>query len=91
MMTASKQERLAREAETQRARAEVTETLNQVIDKLNFSRRIDVKVAQWQRNVDEVRRTKPAVFVAGVAAAAAVAGLAVWGLVRVVTRCGNQR
>lgn len=91
MTMSSKQERLARAAETERARAEVTETLNQVIDKLNVSRRIDEKVAEWQERADEVRRTKPLVFAAGVVGVAAVAGLAVWGVVRYATRCGCNR
>lgn len=91
MTTSSKVERLARVAETERARAEVTDTLNQVIDKLNFSRRIDIKVAEWQRKIDHTRRTQPAVFVAGVAGTAAVAGLVVWGVVRYITRCGQNR
>lgn len=91
MMTSSKAEKLARETETARARAEVTETLNHVIDKLNFSRRIDQKVGEWQRKIDHTRRTQPAVFVAGVVGAAAITGLAVWGVVRYVMKCGPKR
>lgn len=69
--------------ETARLRAELGETLDELQDKLNLSKRIDEKVADFA----ELRHTKPLVFAAGVAGIATVAGLAVWGVVRYITKC----
>jgi hypothetical protein len=69
--------------ETARLRAELNETLDELQDKLDVAKRIDLKVAKLQ----ELRRTKPLVFFAGAAGVTALAGLAVWGVVRYITKC----
>lgn len=74
--------------ETERLRAELGDTLDQLVDQLNFSRRIDEKVAEIQYKTNELRTKKPLVFAAGVAGAAAATGLVVWGVVRYITKCG---
>lgn len=79
----SRSEKQAHLEETARLRAELSETLDGLQDKLNLSKRIDEKVADLQ----ELRRTKPLVFAAGAVGVAAVAGLAVWGVVRYITKC----
>jgi len=69
--------------ETARLRAELNVTLDELHDKLNVAKRIDLKVAKLQ----QLSRTKPVLFIAGAAGVAAVAGLVVWGVVRYVTKC----
>lgn len=70
----------------QRARAELYDTLGQLRDRLDYAQRIDDAAERGKRRIAEVQRENPAVFLAGVAAAAAVAGLAVWGVARKVLR-----
>lgn len=82
-MTNSKTEKQLHLEETARLRAELSETLDGLQDKLNFSMRIDDKVVELQK----LRREKPLVFAAGAAGASAIVGLVVWGVVRYITKC----
>lgn len=82
-MTNSKTEKQLHLEETARLRAELSETLDGLQDKLNFSKRIDDKVVELQK----LRREKPLVFAAGAAGASAIVGLVVWGVVRYITKC----
>ena len=82
-MTNSKTAKQLHLEETARLRAELNETLDGLQDRLNFSQRIDDKVAELQK----LSRTKPLVFAAGAAGVVALTGLAVWGVVRYITKC----
>lgn len=82
-MTNSKTEKQLHLEETARLRAELSETLDGLQDKLNLSKRIDDKVVELQK----LRREKPLVFAAGAAGASAIVGLVVWGVVRYITKC----
>lgn len=82
-MTNSKTEKQLHLEETARLRAELSETLDGLQDKLNFSKRIDDKVVELQK----LRREKPLVVAAGAAGASAIVGLVVWGVVRYITKC----
>lgn len=73
-------------AEANVAREELYATLGQLKEQLNYAKRFDRAVARGQRRISEVKAERPLVFVAGVTAVAAVAGGAVWAIVRCVTR-----
>lgn len=79
----SKAEKQRHLEETARLRAELTETLEAVQDRLNVSRRIDEKVAEFQK----LRTTKPAVYYSAIAGAAATVGLIGWGVYRYIMKC----
>lgn len=68
------------------ARAELYDTLGQLTHQLNYARRVDEAIDRAKLRVVAVKQTKPVVFAAGVAGAAAVVGLGVWGVVRVVSK-----
>lgn len=68
------------------ARAELYDTLGQLTHQLNYARRIDDAIDRAKLRVVEVKQTRPVVFVAAVAATAAVVGLGVWGVVRAVSK-----
>lgn len=73
-------------ADAAQARAELYDTLGQLTHQLNYARRIDDALDEAKHRVAEVKRTRPAVFIATVACAAAVVGLGVWGVVRAVSK-----
>lgn len=79
----SKAEKQRHLEETAKLRAELTETLEAVQDRLNVSRRIDEKVAAFQR----LRVTKPAVYYSAIVGAVATAGAIGWGVYRYIMRC----
>jgi len=64
------------------ARAELYETLALLRDRLDYAARFDRRADEVRAKVAEVKREKPVLFAAGVAAAAAGAGLIVWGIAR---------
>lgn len=69
-------------AEAQVARAELYDTLGLLSDRLNYAKRIDEATERVGVRIREERRERPLVFVAGVVAVAATAGLIVWGIAR---------
>ncbi|RGE21929.1 DUF3618 domain-containing protein [Leucobacter sp. wl10] len=73
-------------AEAARARAELYDTLSQLKDRLNYAQRIDDAVGDAKERIAEQKRRNPLGFAAGVAAAAAFAGLAVWGVATAVAK-----
>ncbi|MBP1326665.1 hypothetical protein JOF28_001897 [Leucobacter exalbidus] len=73
-------------ADAARARDELYGTLGQLTHQLNYARRIDEAIDEAKIRVGEMKRTRPVAFVAGVACAAAVVGLGVWGVVRAVSK-----
>lgn len=73
-------------AEAARARAELYETLGQLRERLDYAQRIDDATARASERVERLRRDRPLMFMAGVAGAALVAGVVVWGVARVVVR-----
>lgn len=66
------------------ARSELYDTLSQLKDRLNYAQRIDNAVDDAKQRIAEEKRRNPLAFAAGVAAAAALAGLAVWGVAAAV-------
>ncbi|MGK9147963.1 DUF3618 domain-containing protein [Plantibacter flavus] len=70
----------------EQARAELVATLNAIEDKLNVPKQMHRAKRRMIVRIATVKVERPAVFYAGVAGVAAVAGLAVWGIVRSLTR-----
>lgn len=68
------------------AREELYGTLGQLRDRLNYAQRVDDAVDDAKARIIEIRRKKPLVFVAGCLGVATASGVAVWGIVRGVTR-----
>ncbi|MFZ4894519.1 DUF3618 domain-containing protein [Plantibacter sp. Mn2098] len=68
------------------ARAELVATLNAIEDKLNVPKQVQKATDKLTAKVLTVKEEQPAVFIAGVVGIAAIAGLAVWGIVRSFTR-----
>lgn len=68
------------------ARAELVATLNAIEDKLNVPKQVRRATDKVTAKVQTVKEEQPPVFIAGVAGAAALVGLAVWGIVRSFTR-----
>lgn len=68
------------------AREELYTTLAQLRDRLDYAQRIDDAAERAKVRIAEERRERPLVFVAGVAAVAVVAGLAVWGVAKAVSK-----
>lgn len=64
------------------ARAELVATLNAIEDKINVPRKVNRLVAQGKKSVAQIQRDNPAAIYAGIAAVAAVAGLAAWAIAR---------
>ncbi len=73
-------------AEAQAARAELYDTLGQLSDRLNYAKRIDDATERMTVRIQEERRERPLVFVAGVVAVAAAAGAVVWAIARKASR-----
>ncbi|WP_053382952.1 DUF3618 domain-containing protein [Leucobacter celer] len=68
------------------ARAELYDTLSQLKDRLNYAQRVDDAVDEAKLRIAEQKRRNPLGFAAGVAGAAAVAGLVVWGVASAVAK-----
>lgn len=83
----SKQNERARGvAEAELARAELYDTLGQLGERLNYAKRIDDATERFAERVEEERRERPLVFVAGVAGVAVAAGALVWAVARKIGR-----
>lgn len=77
-------------AEAEVARAELYQTLGQLRDRLNYARRFDEAVDRTRDRISAQKRENPVGFAAGVAGAAAIAGLVVWRVaVGVARRFGD--
>lgn len=76
-------------AEAQLARAELYGTLGQLQDRLNYAKRVDDATERLVERVEEERRERPLVFVAGVAVAAIAVGAVVWAVARGVAKRFN--
>lgn len=72
--------------EAARARAELYDTMGQLQDRLNYARRVDMAVADAKVRLRAQQRERPVAFAGGVAGVAALAGLAVWGVVTAVAK-----
>ncbi|MEB4615046.1 DUF3618 domain-containing protein [Leucobacter sp. M11] len=70
--------------ETAMLRAELNDTLSQLQDRLNVSKRIDEAVDDAKVRVVDLKRRRPTAFIAGVVGVAAIAGLLTWNVVRKV-------
>lgn len=70
----------------QQARDELYQTLGQLRERLDYAQRIDDAVARASHRISAERRENPIGFAIGVAAAAAVVGVAAWGVARLVRR-----
>ncbi|WP_125100477.1 DUF3618 domain-containing protein [Leucobacter chromiireducens] len=73
-------------AEAAQARTELYDTLSQLQGRLNYAQRIDDSVADAKRRIAAEKERNPLGFAAGIAGIAVVAGLAVWGIARAVSR-----
>lgn len=69
-------------AEAELARAELYDTLGQLRDRLNYAKRIDDATERVGMRIREERQQRPLVFVAGVVAVAATAGVVVWAIAK---------
>ncbi|MFC4224149.1 DUF3618 domain-containing protein [Lysinibacter cavernae] len=70
------------EADIERLREEIGETLRALEEKLNVGKRVDEATDRAFVRVVELKRTKPIAFVAGVAGIAIIAGVVVWSTAR---------
>ncbi|MET0480700.1 MAG: hypothetical protein ABWZ69_05035 [Mycetocola sp.] len=68
----------------EQARAELVSTLNAIEDKLNVPRKVSRAVARGRVAAAKLQKDNPAAFIGGIAAVAAVAGTAAWGIVRAI-------
>lgn len=68
------------------ARAELYDTLSQLKDRLNYAQRVDDAVDDVKQRIVEQKRRNPLAFVAGVAGAAVVMGVVVWGVATTVAK-----
>lgn len=68
------------------ARVELYDTLAQLRDRLDYAQRIDDAVDRTSQRIADAKRENPLGFAVGVAATAAVVGVAVWGVSRLVMR-----
>lgn len=73
-------------AEAEVARAELYETLGQLRENLNYAKRFDQATDRFVDRVEEERRERPEVFIAGVVAVAATAGVVVWAVARGIAK-----
>ncbi len=73
-------------AEAAQARSELYDTLSQLKVRLNYAQRVDDAVNEAKLRIAEEKRDNPAGFAAGVAGAAVLAGLAVWGIASAVAK-----
>lgn len=72
--------------QAQQARQDLYDTLGQLRERLDFAQRIDNRVERARRRIAQEKRDNPLGFAIGVAAAATVTGLAVWGVVRLIAK-----
>lgn len=82
----SHEEKLQGVADAAQARAELYDTLSQLKVRLNYAQRVDDAVDDAKQRIAAEKRRNPLAFAAGVAGAAAIAGLAVWGIASVVAK-----
>lgn len=82
----TKQDPRAGVSEAALARAELYDTLGKLKDRLNYAQRVDNAVDRAKLRLSEQQREEPVKFVALVSAVAAGAGLAAWGIARVIAR-----
>lgn len=68
------------------ARAELYETLGQLRENLNYAKRFDQATDRFVDRVEEERRERPEVFIAGVVAVATTAGVVVWAVARGIAK-----
>lgn len=68
------------------ARVELYDTLGQLRERLDYAKRFDNAMDRAGRRIAREKRENPIGFTAGVVAVASVAGLAVWGVVRLIAR-----
>lgn len=73
-------------AEAEAARAELYSTLGQLGDRLNYAKRIDDATARLGARIEDEKRERPLVFVAGVVVVAAAAGALVWAVAHRIGR-----
>ncbi|WP_336652342.1 MULTISPECIES: DUF3618 domain-containing protein [unclassified Leucobacter] len=73
-------------AQAAQARAELYDTLAQLKVRLNYAQRVDDAVDDVKHRIAEQKRRNPLAFAAGVAGAAAIAGIAVWTVTSAVIR-----
>lgn len=72
--------------QAQQAREELYDTLGQLRERLDFAQRIDNRVARARRRIAQEKRENPVGFAARVVVVASVAGLAVWGVARLIAK-----
>lgn len=68
------------------ARAELYDTLGQLRENLNYAKRFDQATDRFVDRVEEERRERPEVFIAGVVAVATTAGVVVWAVARGIVK-----
>lgn len=73
-------------ADAELARAELYSTLSQLKDRLNYAQRVDDAVDDAKLRIIEQKQRNPLAFVAGVAGAAVIAGVVVWGVATSVAK-----
>lgn len=70
------------EADIERLREEIGDTLRALEEKLNVGKRVDEATDRAFVRVVDLKRTKPLAFIAGVAGVAIIAGVVVWSTAR---------
>lgn len=85
----NRDERAQGVAEAQLAREELYGTLGQLQDRLNYAKRVDDATARLVERVEDERRERPLVFIAGVAVVAIAAGAVVWAVARNISKRFN--
>ncbi|MFD5601406.1 hypothetical protein ACFWHR_15280 [Leucobacter sp. NPDC058333] len=68
------------------ARAELYDTLSQLKVRLNYAQRVDDALDEAKLRIAQEKRTNPLRFAAGVAGAATLVGLTVWGIAASVSQ-----
>lgn len=69
-----------------RARTELYETLGQLRERLDYAKRFDDAMDRAGERIAREKQENPVGFMVGVAAVATAAGVAVWGIVRLIAR-----
>lgn len=73
-------------ADAAAARTELYDTLGQLQNRLNYAQRVDDAIDDARGRLAAQREQKPATFVAGAVGVAALVGVTVWGIARVVMK-----
>jgi hypothetical protein len=68
------------------AREELYATLSYLKDRLNYAQRVDNAIDDVQQRIAARKKRNPVAFTMGVAGAAVIAGLAVWGVAASIAR-----